>query len=237
QKLAKIERDTYRRLQTSATPPEIWSGKSLNALLNGLKKYANQKLPVSSGPLDEDILKHINVTSKYGNFGLLRNLDPRRPTLPWPSVLRDPTLIPSDERKELESETGRLVKLAMSGAPVESAALSALQGKIDDIRDRLTKNVNTIPTQQYMEAKRFLNDYDESLRALRDGDAAAYSQFVAFAGEGKRTVQDLVDYMARKGLRFAPSISGDEAAYQAVHNALVGWSVALENQVASAGKE
>src|SRR5262249_31674626 len=145
----------------------------------------------------------------------------------------NPTLISREERTGVEKETQRLIHQA-TNATVESGALANLQAKIDEIRDRLTRSANDIPTQQYMEAKRFLNDFDDALRALREGDAAPYFDFQARFASGTRTAEELVKYMARNGLRFAPATSGDEAAYQAAHDALVGWSVALENTVASA---
>src|SRR5205823_7588717 len=69
----KIAQQTLQRIQTMATPPEIWSGKSLNILVNSLRKYAGQKTAVPLGSLDEEVIKHLNVAKKYGNLGLLRN--------------------------------------------------------------------------------------------------------------------------------------------------------------------
>ena len=50
-----------------------------------------------------------------------------------------------------------------------------------------------------------------------------------FVGKGK-TVQDLVDYMVQKGLRFAPAVSGDEAAYQALYSALQAYDLAFNEE-------
>jgi hypothetical protein len=222
----KVNQQTSHRIQTSATPPEIWSGKSLNTLLNSLRKYANQKDAAHSGVLDEDVIKHLNVAKKYGNLGLLRN----NGQFTWPAALS--TLIPREDRANINTETQRLFRQA-ANAQVDPDTLSDLRKEIDTIRDRLTKNVNDFRQVPYMEAKRFLNDFDDALTALENGDATAYIDFQSKFGSGGKSVQQLVNYMSANGLHFAPATNGDEAAYQALHDALVGWSVALENQVAS----
>jgi hypothetical protein len=223
---SKIAQQTLQRIQTMATPPEIWSGKSLNTLLASLRKYANQKEPVHSALLDEDVIKHLNVAKKYGNLGLLRNSG----QFTWPSALN--TLIPPEERANINTETQRLFGQA-ANARVDPNTLREVRDDIDKIRARLKKSVNDFRQIPYMEATRFLNDFDDALTALENGDATAYIDFQSKFGSGGKSVQQLVNYMSANGLRFAPSTNGDEAAYQALHDALVGWSVALENQVAS----
>jgi hypothetical protein len=45
-----------------------------------------------------------------------------------------------------------------------------------------------------------------------------------FAAKGK-TVPELIQFMAKKGLKFAPATGGDEAAYSALYNYLVGYAL------------
>ena len=62
----------------------------------------------------------------------------------------------------------------------------------------------------------FLNSFDSTrLAAIKEGGTKRCNIdfHKEFAGEGK-TIQDLVDYMGKNGLRFAPAVSGDEDAYQ-----------------------
>jgi hypothetical protein len=223
---SKVAQQMLQRIQTMATPPEIWSGKSLNILLDNLRKYAGLKSPLPSASLDEDVIKHLNVTKKHGNLGLLRN----NGQFTWPSALR--TLISPEERANFDKETQRVFRQA-ANAQVDPDTLRDLRTEMDKVRDRLTQNVNDIRQTPYMEAKRFLNDFDDALIALEGGDATAYFDFQSKFGGGGKSVQELLNYMTANGLRFAPSTSGDEAAYQALHDALAGWSVALESQVAS----
>jgi hypothetical protein len=176
--------------------------------------------------LDEDVIKHLNVAKKYGNLGLLRNSG----QFTWPAALS--TLIPPEERANISTETQRLFGQA-ANARVDPNTLREVRDDIDKIRSRLKKSVNDIRQIPYMEAARFLNDFDDALTALENGDATAHIDFQKFANGGKN-VQQLANYMTANGLHFAPAANGDEAAYQALYDALVGWSVGLENQVAGA---
>ena len=47
------------------------------------------------------------------------------------------------------------------------------------------------------------------------------------------TLEAIVEYMASKGLKFAPATQGDEAAYQAMHSALAAYDVAWNAQLSS----
>jgi hypothetical protein len=222
---ARIKNNTLRRIQTTATPSEIWSGKSLNVLLEALARSGGQKSSVPPPALDEDTIKHLNVAKKYGNVGLLRN----NGTFTWPSALRN--LVDAEQRNNIDKETQRLFRQA-ANAQIDADTLRDLRADIDKIRKKLVDSANEIRQVPYMEAKRFLNDFDDALTALENGDATAYFDFQSkFAGGGK-TVEDLIQYMAKTGMRFAPATNGDENAYQALHDALVAYSMGYENLAA-----
>ncbi len=46
-----------------------------------------------------------------------------------------------------------------------------------------------------------------------------------FSAQGK-TVADLVQYMTKNGLKFAPAVAGDETAYEGLHKASAVYDVA-----------
>src|SRR5262249_33480354 len=150
----------------------------------------NQKSAVPPPVLDEDTIKHLNVTKKYGNLGLLRN----NGTFAWPSALRN--LVPADQRNTMEKETQRLFRQA-ANAQLDPDTLRDLRNDVEKIRKDLLEKANEIRQVPYMEAKRFLNDFDDALTALENGDATAFFDFQSqFAGGGK-TVEDLIRYMAK----------------------------------------
>jgi hypothetical protein len=80
------------------------------------------------------------------------------------------------------------------------------------------------PDPQYIRAKRFLDDLQSSIRILCRADAAKY-----FATPKARTVRELAQYMIEHDLRFAPAVSGDEAAYFRFYQAMAAYDV-IANQ-------
>ena len=75
------------------------------------------------------------------------------------------------------------------------------------------------------------------MQALEKGDAVLNLDYQQKFAKGGKTVQELVEYLKSKGLRFAPATAGDERAYQALQAALSAQSLALGNQIVASGKE
>ncbi len=215
----KIAKSVLRRIQSTATPNEIWGGKSLNILLDDLRKYPNKKSAIEPMHLSESVLRHLNVTGTNGNLGLLRD----NGRFDWPLALLE--LVPEEKRKEIEVRAQALVYKAANGK-VEAGQLIDLRRDLDKIRDDLTKKVNDTYTPNYIEAKRFLSDFEDARVAIEKGDAPKYFEFQKFVANGK-TLQEVVDFMVKNGLRFAPAVQGDEPAYQALHSAMAAYDIAL----------
>ena len=85
--------------------------------------------------------------------------------------------------------------------------------------------------QQYLEARKYVNYLSDALRALADKNVANYlsrdGARPRYSARGK-TVADLIDYMTREGLKFAPALPGDEAAYRMLYTALAAYDNALQ---------
>jgi hypothetical protein len=225
----KLTKQVLKRVQNTSNPYEIWAGNGPNVLLDDLRKHAGKRASLEPINLPENVVRRLNVTKTFGNLGLLRD-DGR---FKWPVALQD--LVTADKQKDIEVYAETLVNKARNGK-VETNVLRDLRAELDKIHDTLTKRSLDLPTPQYMEAKRFLRDFDDATRAIEKGDAMAFFDFQNFVSKGK-TVQEIADYMVSNGLRFAPATSGDEAAYQAMHSALAAYDVALNAQLASAGSK
>lgn len=224
---AKIAKQVLRRIQSNASPSDIYTGRSLNILLDDLRKYPNKKVEVEAVALPEDVVKRINVTKGRGNLGILRN----EGRLAWPAALED--LLSETERKEMQLQAERLVNQARNNSRVDNNVLKDFENQLKRASALLTEQVNTIGTGQFMEAKKFLNDLDDARIALKNGDGMEYFAFQSFAAKNP-DVRKIVDYMVANGLRFAPpSEAGDEAAYQALHSALAAYDVAVNAQLAA----
>src|SRR5260370_10967449 len=74
--------ETLRRSRNDPPITEIWSGKALNDLLQGIQQQLARQVQGPTVPLDESILSHINVTGSQagGSLGMLR----RDGRLDWP---------------------------------------------------------------------------------------------------------------------------------------------------------
>jgi hypothetical protein len=207
-------------------PPitEIWSGKALNDLLAEVQKHRVRSTPGLAFPLDEELLRRINVTAgkSPGNVGLLKN-DGK---LNWPVAIR--SLKPRDKiddlRRQISSLLPETINQAVNGK-VDPMSLKELIRATDEMQDLLTQNVTNLPPGQYMDAKRFLSGLDDGVKLLQQPDAGLYFT-QKYTARGK-TVPELVQNMTKTGLLFAPAVAGDEAAYVALHRALVAYAMAL----------
>ena len=216
-------------LRSLNNPPEseITSGQALNDVLDDLVKMSKQReLRAAAPPLDEDVLRRLNLTagSGNGNAGLLKN-DAR---LTWPLAIRDETY--KTDRELVNSLAPEAVHQALNGR-VDAGTLRELTAASQRLRQNLTANIRDMTANQYTEASRFLGYLDDAIRALGRPDAGDYftRKYVA---QGK-DVAELVRNLAAKGLRFVPATPGDEAAYVAAHRALAAYDRAAKAQVVS----
>jgi hypothetical protein len=227
-------RNQLRRIQTNSLPGEVQNGKSLNFLLKDLSKYGNKlgegKIPLEPLPLSEAALNHLNVTKNNYGMGLLRD-DGR---ITWPPAIQ----IPVNQKKELEAQIKGLVKDAYKGK-IDANVLKDVRNEMERLKEELLKKVNDIPSNQYMDAKRFLQEFDQASIALERGEAPVQAKFQRFVEGGRsgRSVQELAEYMFKEGLRFGPATADDEAAYRAVHAAMATYDVAMNAQLGVDAKD
>ncbi len=221
----KISQD---RALNAPTLGEIMAGSSQNLLADDLGKKTMARGPkLHPIPLNEKLLQHVNVRGgkSHGNIGLLRT----KGQFDWPTALRELTTV--KQRDDIAADAREAYRLAAKKTPPDNLVIS-MKSDIDTLREKLLKRANDLPTQQYLAAKRFLNEFDDALVAIQSGDVPRNIEFhKEFAGEGKN-VQDLVSYMSANGLRFAPAGSGDEDAYHALQTLLAAYTMALNSQVA-----
>jgi hypothetical protein len=217
--------------QAGASTTTVWAATDLNALLDDLKdhpSWAGRDLPLS-----EAVMRHINIVpaKSYANAGMLKN--DRR----WPELLQRDEF--QAEKNQIEVLIPKLVSQARDGA-VKTDDLQALDETVKAMRERLAVLIQEVPDPVYIRSKRFLTDLQSGIKVLRQPDAAGY--FTPVYSPNVKTVQELVRYMAKNNLRFAPATAGDEAAYLVFYRALATYDVSANlqqgspatNQVASA---
>jgi hypothetical protein len=203
------------RSQHNPPPTEIWSGKALNDLLQDLQQSGPSAMQGPPIYLNQDLLKQINVTTGTTTAGLGILKDPK---LQWPLALMDDAYGPL--RQQVETQSAAALQQAQSGG-VKPNTLKDLISCVDKLQAQLKNNVANIEPNQYIKAKRYLNDLDGSIQTLQDGNAAKYASR-SYSAQGT-TVAELVQYMTAQGLKFAPATPGDEPAYNSVHRALASY--------------
>jgi hypothetical protein len=212
-------REEVRRSRNDPPLPEVWSAKALNDLLADAQKLQGRKVQGPNVPLDEEVLKKINLTKGDGsNFGLLKN-DGK---LNWPLALRGMDGA-RDLRDELQVVISKAYGEAKEGKQVDPNTIQKIDDYSSKLQGMLVKNVGSVPFAQYSEAKTYMKQLDDAVKVLKKGDAAEFIN--GNLTPKASTVGELVEFMSRRGLQFAPATGNEQAAYLALHKALVAYDV------------
>ena len=91
-----------------------------------------------------------------------------------------------------------------------------MQVSLAALDERLDAAAADLPPDRYIELRRYLNQLKEAVKSLGNTrQGVAYNNKIP---SDIHTVAELVDYMSRKGLAFAPAVApGDQNAYSAFY--------------------
>jgi hypothetical protein len=212
---ARVER--VRRSRNDPPLTEIWSGYALNGLLDAIQKQQVRNIRGPNIPLDQDIVRHINVTSGKqggGSIGILRD----EGKISWPLALRRGAY--KDTRTKVDQSAYEAYRQAQAGA-VDGDLLDGLTRGVDALFAQLKDNVSETSTTDYITAKRFLNELENTVKVLQDPKISNY--FTGSWTAKGNTVAEFSSNMTRQGLKFAPATNSDEEAYVALHQAMVAY--------------
>jgi hypothetical protein len=200
-------------------PPttEILAATTLNQLLKSLKGRTNGR-PI---PLDENVLKQINVVDPNGgNLGVLKPAKDGN-NINWPHSLKGTAY--QDEVREINQGVAEVVKQANFKGEVDPGTLANLTDAVARLKARVQAGQGGLTVMQQIEAKRFLNQFDAARFALGKPRAADF--LTGKLGPRGKTVPELLQNMYGSGIEFAPATDGDEAAYVALYNALLAYAM------------
>jgi len=197
------------------TPPaeDVYSGEALNALLPRLKELSAKGVVGPDIPLDQNVLRRINV--KAGRVGASLGFLKEGRNMQWPTLL-----LPYKE--SINGLLTRAVESVTNGTP-DVVVLDRLVAEVDrlgEVIDRMQPTTDA-EFEQYFAAKRFYQGLRQSVSELRRPGATAIVNG-QYAARGQN-VAELVQTMSRSGLEFARAQPGEEAAYAAVHDALASY--------------
>jgi hypothetical protein len=217
-----LEKDRLDRARHEPPLNEIWSGASINDLFKYLVAQQGKGVVGPDVPLNEDTLKHINLTGpKGGNIGLLKS------EIRWPAPLLRPEFETS--RKLLSELIPKAMALAANGEPVPTGMGEDIAKSVEKMQDVLLRSIGEMKPEEYMTAKKYLNMLEEAAKVLNGPNA---TDFVSgkFNPSGKN-VKELIKFMTEKGLQFAPAAPGDEPSYWALYHALAAYDAGMTQTV------
>ncbi len=217
-----LVKNEQRRARLEPPLNEIWSGRTLNVLLEATAAQQAKGVRGPNVTIPEDVLKHINLTTGAANAG---NIGLFKAPLQWPVPLQSSTEF-ADSIKSLNQRIPDAVEQARLNNVVPDGQYKDLLRDVDRLHATLLRNVSEMPPSDYIESKRYVNMLTEAVRALKDPKAQDYLTGKA-APKGK-TVAELVDNMTRlQGMQFAPASPGDEGAYRALYRALQAYDAGM----------
>jgi hypothetical protein len=206
--------DSLARSRNDPPQVEIWSGKALNDLYFAIQKGQRAGLKGSTVPLESSTLSHINVTTgvTVGGVGVFKDLS----KFQWPEVLLDDAY--KDARSKVEKLSREAVDQVVSGKP-DNKVLRDLEQTVSAMQDQLKANAPDLTPNDLVQGGRYMRELTDSVKMLRDPNAANY--FTPKWQLQSPDVASLVADMTGKGLRFAPSVSGEEPYYSILYQAMV----------------
>jgi hypothetical protein len=213
EEMEKNEAMRLRRMMQAPAQAEVLRGDTLNAMLPIAAGLATQGVPGPPLTIRPDLLRSINVTATAGGgTGMLKDVG----RLNWPIALRGP------DQKKLDAKLQLAVSQTMRGE-LDAKTYKEVRSGIAKMRDDITQQFrkDQLDSRGYVDGKHFLDRLAQSVEALQDADAAKYLDG-SFAPRGG-TVAELAQNLTAQGLRFAPAVPGQEAAYNALNGLFVAY--------------
>lgn len=213
-----------RRLMNSATDTEIKDGRALNAMLPYLNELAGHGA-LAVVPLDPDILRRINISGAgdHGSLGVLGMEG--KPE--WPLVLQGHTT------RVLDELLAKAVNACRDGT-MDFVLYRSIKKQVEKLDEEHRKKLHReeIDGGEYLVGKRFLESLESAVRLI-DSPTARQVLSGRLRATG-RTIAELAQDMAAKGLKFAPATPGYESAYHGLMSKMVTCAsgVRLPNGVA-----
>src|SRR5262249_37446779 len=119
--------------------------------------------------INQEQLKEVNVTvgTTTAGLGVLKN-DGK---LEWPLALMDDAYTAT--RKQVDALSAQAVTQAQKGA-VNPKTLNDLIASVNKLSAQLKDNAANVEPNQYIRAKRYINDLNASVTTLQDPNATKY---------------------------------------------------------------
>jgi hypothetical protein len=212
--------EAINRSRNNPPATEIWSGKALNDLFTAIKMGHLQGLRGPIVPLDQQLLRRINLTdgTTRGSVGPLRDGGKLR----WPLPLTGPTFKKSRDR--LDELAVQAFNQGSSGG-IADETIAAMRMVVRQLDTEVSNAVKELTPDEYIQSMRFVRQMRDTVQTLQNPNVANFFSN-KWTPQGN-TVGELVAFLAGNGLSFAPAAPGDEPAYTVLYNNLLAYDQGL----------
>lgn len=213
------ERDRAMAVRRSLNDPplsEITSGSALNTLMEQVRRNQLAGVPGPLVPLAPNIVSQLNVTSgtTAGGSQVTRASEEPR----WPLPLQAPRW---KDLREVINATLAAASTEARGSGITFETNKKLDDAIRQLDQETDDAVAELSPSDFVQARRFVRQLQDSRRTLADPNASMYLTG-KWRAQGTN-VGEVVQNMLGQGLRFAPALPGEEAAYRVMHTSMVAY--------------
>ena len=210
----------FERAMNSPPTTEVVGGSSLNTILSNLQSFGISSSMGPVIPIPQTVLNRINLASTSSNgtttsTAMLRGAG----KISWPFSLQEPMF--DKLREAIDTQFAQAFNEASNGN-LQAAIFRDLTASVSALDGKVRTSANVMSAPDFIEARQFTTSLTSSVNALRD------PKLVQTANAGQKlegtTVAEVVDFMTRNGLTFAPANDGDGGVYMALHQSFVTYS-------------
>jgi hypothetical protein len=195
---------------------EITSALALNAILDSLRTMPEKVQSTPPVAIDAAFIKQLNFTRGSGSVGLLR----KQGKIDWHKNLLNltPAAGVAKVREQIEKRFLDAFEQVNGGGQADPENIKALLKSIDVLSDMASNRASSLTFTENLEIKRYLRSLEDAVTFMKQPDA---SEWMPGKHKAKpKTLQELVQIMSDKNVRFAPALVGTDAVYITMHRLL-----------------
>jgi hypothetical protein len=204
-RLIGLYNERRERITNKPEELDLLNGDALNILLGQL---SNPKIHPSSWSKKGEAIPGETIQRcafHYPSVGMTISLGRLTVRDGWPQALRDKAFAPGRAAYQKAIETALEQNLEGKLTP---ETFRVLKKTVEALKVKLTATIPPSETDDYVQAKTFIDDLAEAVAPLHDPNGEKVLAGVDhYAGT---TVGDAVTFMQRFNLRFAPALTPDE---------------------------
>ena len=220
-KSAKIQPEELQKALAVKDESEVASGDALNRVLVAIVVAEGKGAKGMGGFIPPQLLEDLRFSG--GPNADLLNLVRLSDTIPFPANFPGPTL--QELKLNLETDFAAAIAPLRNGKSVDPAKVAKLEASLHKLDAASPPLIRNLSFDDAIAARRFLNQFDSAILALKKQDIAGVIN-PKWATDGT-SVSDLVKFMTKYKLMFAPAPAGTEGSYFAVHKTLATYLLIL----------